>query len=64
MLKELRLETVEVTVKLGMCEDEGSLLQQSGSKYHLKSSEFVHLCTRITNLSGGTSRFLQGFCIC
>ena len=64
MLKELRLETVEVTMGLAMCEDEGSVLQQSGTKYSLKSSEFIHLCTRITNLSGGMSRLLQGFSVC
>jgi hypothetical protein len=64
MLKELRLETVEVTVELAMCEGEGSLLQQSGTKYYLKSSEFIHLCTRIRNLSGGMGRLLQGFCVC
>jgi hypothetical protein len=64
MLKELRLEAVEVAVKLAMCEDEGSSLQQSGTKYYLKSSKFIHFCTRITNLSGGTNRLLQGFCVC
>lgn len=57
MLKELRLETVEVTVGLAMCEDEGSSLQQSGTKYSLKSSEFIHLCTRITNLSDSSLVF-------
>jgi len=64
MLKELRMETVEVTVELAMCEDEGSLLQQGGTKCYLKSSKFIHLCTRIRNLSGGMSRLPQGFCVC